>query len=569
MTVLVSARVKIALTLWAVTITLFAGYLSAALEKRYLDHHPYFFDAVSYSFHNATLYQRVQEVGQGTVIREELSNNTRNPLRTVPLVMFAPSLLAHPFGHMATALPSLFAFVFLLAYTIYRLGRRLAPAIAGSSIAVLLPGLYNPVSGIATYWLDLTAALLIGAAILALLNSNSGRCLRWLVLFAILGSCAAFSRYISIAYLLFVSLPLFVWYLFARAREEGNWRRSVLLPALVVSATGALVVGPYLFAHVGLVSEFYRLYGYALGAPVATAIHAVLVSLREFIGSAGILALIILAVAWLLKLFSARRLYVESLLVPVWLAMATPIFLIFILKTSAIHTISYAAILLLVALTVPFARSMNQSGVMFKQAGFIAMLIIFSGWGGYYTSEWKRASNPSQKAVEAKALQTQLADQLARYGHKVVWNAYFDEISWIPSLDAFYRHGVLPLPLGQDFVFSIHETVYRGNYPGWDSAQINEALLKNANTWLNIAVVFDEPSDADKYLPNELSRSAAKYVAKSMQNNYNWRKDYEITTHRYGRLAVYRNLRALPDGYNIVLAGRASLQPRDPVKRTD
>jgi hypothetical protein len=148
----------------------------------------------------------------------------------------------------------------------------------------------------------------------------------------------------------------------------------------------------------------------------------------------------------------------------------------------------------------------------------------------------------------------------------VVWNAYFDEISWIPSLDAFYRHGVLPLPLGQDYVFSIHETVYRGNYPGWDSAQINEALLKNANTWLNIAVVFDEPSDADKYLPNELSRSAARYLARSMRDDPDWRKDYEIKTHRYGRLAVYRNLRAMPDGYKVVLAGRASLQPRDPAQ---
>ena len=126
MTVLVSIRAKLALALWAVAVTLLAGYLSVSLEKRYLDHHPYFFDAVSYSFYNAKLHQRIQEAGQGTVIREELSNNKRHPLRTVPLIMFAPSLLAHPFGHLATALPSLFAFVFLLAYTLYRKVGRLS-----------------------------------------------------------------------------------------------------------------------------------------------------------------------------------------------------------------------------------------------------------------------------------------------------------------------------------------------------------------------------------------------------------------------------------------------------------
>lgn len=561
MTVLVSTRVKIALAVWAMAATLMAGYLSVALEKRYLDHHPYFFDAVSYSFYNAKLHQRVQEVGQGTVIREEISNNNRHPLRTVPLVLFAPSLLAHPFGHMATALPALFAFVLLLAYTLYRRGGRLTFAIAGSSIAALLPGLYNPVSGIAAYWLDLTAAFLIGAAILALLNSNRGRGLRWLVLFAVLGSCAAFARYVSIAYLLFASVPVFVWYLFSRVREEGNWPRSVLLPVLVTVGGGVLVAGPYLFAHVGSVSEFYQIYGYALGAPLATSMRAALASLREFIGPAGVLALIVLAGAWLLKVARSRKFDAEGLVVPVWLALAIPIFLVFVLKTSAIHTISYAVILLLVALAVPCTKSMNEDGALFKRAGLIVILILSAGWGGYYVSEWKQASNPGQEAAEAKALQTRLADQLGRYNQKVVWNAYFDEVSWIPSLDAFYRHGVLPLPLGQDYVFSIHETVYRGNYPNWDSAQINEALLENANTWLNIAVVFDEPSDADKYLPNELSRSAARHIAEFVKNDPDWVQEFEINTVRYGRLAGYVNLGAKPGNYEIILAGRADLRP--------
>jgi hypothetical protein len=561
MTVLVSTRVKIALAVWAMVITLLTGCLSVLLEKRYLDQHPYFFDAVSYSLYNAKLHQLVEEIGQVTVIRGELLNNNRNPLRTVPLVMFAPSLLAHPFGHMATSLPSLFAFVFLLGYSLYRRVGRLAPAISGSSIAALLPGLYNPISGIAAYWLDLTAALLMGAAILALLNSNHGRQLRWLLVFVLLGSCAAFARYVSIAYLLFASGPVFAWHLFSRVRKEGNWPRSVLLPALVTTVTGVLVAGPYLFAHVGSVSEFYRTYGYALGTPVATSIKAVLTSLRAFIGPAGILAIFVLTGAWLLQVVRARNFDTEGLLVPVWLVLAIPIFQIFVLKTWAPHTISYAAIPLLVALALLWARFVKKDGALFKRAGLIVMLIICAGWGGYYTTEWKLSSHPSPEAAEAKVLQTQLADILAQYGRKTVWNAYFDEVSWIPSLDAFYRHGILPLPLNQDYVFSIHESVYKGNYPGWGSAQINEALYKNANTWLNIAVVFDEPSEAEKYLPNELSRNAARYLADAIKNNPAWRKDHEIETHRYGRLAVYRNLHALPDSYKVVLQGRANLQP--------
>jgi hypothetical protein len=563
MTVLVSARVKIALAIWALVATLLAGYLSVALEKRYLDHHPYFFDAVSYSFYNAKLYQRIQEAGQSEVLSEELKNNNRHPLRTVPLIVFSPQLLTHPYGHMATTLPSLFIFVFLLAHTIYRRMGRFGSAIVVSSIVLLLPGLHNPVSGIATYWLDLTAALLIGAAALALLNSNRGQDLRWLILFVFLGSCATFARYISIAYLLFACAPVFIWFLITRVREEGNWPRSVLLPILVTIGIGALFSGPYLFAHAGSVREFYQLYGYALGVSVLTSIRALMVSMKGFIGAAGVLALFVLTGAYLLKLIRVRRLDVKDLFVPIWLALSIPIFQGLVLRTWAPHTISYAAILLLISLAMLWAKWANESGILFKRVGLVILLIMGSGWGGYYASEWKLASHPSQEAAEAKLLQTQLADQLARYGQKIVWNAYFDEVSWIPSLDAFYRYGMLPLPLGQDYVFSIHESVYRGNYPGWDSAKIHEALLKNANSWLNIAVVFDDLERVSKVLPNELSRSAAVHIARSIKNGEGWSKIFQIESEKYGKLVGYINLHPNLDGYDAVLAGRAKLRPLD------
>lgn len=560
MTVLVRTRVKVALVVWALVATLVTGYVSASLEKRYLDHHPYFFDAVSYSIYNAKLYQRIQEVGQGTVLREELSNNNRHPLRTVPLVVLAPQLLAHPFGHMATSLPALFVFVFLLAYTLYQKTGRIFSAIAGSSITVLLPGLYNPVSGVATYWLDLTAAFLIGASILALLNSNRGRDLRWLILFVLLGSCAAFARYVSIAYFLFASVPVIVWCLVTRAREDGDWLRSALLPALILAGTSILVAGPYLFAHLGAVSEFYRIYGYALGASLGTSIEAAQTSLRGFLGPAGILAILVMAVAWLSTVARERQFDAAALLVPTWLALAIPILLIFLLRTSAIHTISYGVILLLVALIVPWAGAIGRETI-YKRAGLIALLIMAAGWGGYYKSAWTESSNPSPEATEAKELQTRLADQLARHRQKLVWSAYFDEVSWIPALDAFYRHGVLALPLGQDYVFSIHETVYRGNYPGWTTQRINEELARNAHTWLNVAVVFENPGDADKVLSNGQSRSAAQYIAESIKSSDNWFRAFQIDTVRYGRLAGYVNRHPTSENYELVLAGKADLRP--------
>lgn len=560
----VPRKVTLAIAVWALLATLLAAWLSIALERRYLEHHPYFFDAVSYSFYNAKLYQRLQDFGLQQVVVDELSNNNRHPLRTVPLLVLAPKLLAHPFGHMATSLPALFVFIFLLGRTLYARGRRLLPAVAGSSVIVLLPGLYAPTSGIAAYWLDLPAALLIGSSVLALLNSDGGRDLRWLVLFVVLGSCAAFSRYVAIAYLLFATIPVFAWYLAARVMNEGGWLRSIVAPLIVVAGSAIVVAGPYLFLHVESVGEFYRLYGYALGAPYDVAALALWDSFAQFVRPAGIIVgEMLIGVGVILGIAAVwrRRIAVASLFVPAWLAVATPIFLVFVVKTSAIHTVSYAVILLLIAVTVPWVSPAKRSGTALGRVGVVMLLVLVAGWSGYYRSAWVEVVQPSEEATEAKALQTEIADRLVRLGTRVVWNAYFDEVSWLSSLDVFYRYGVLPLPLGQDHVFSIHETVYKGNYPGWPMNDINMALADNANRWLDVAVVFDRPEDADKFLPNAYSRSAARYIARSIRQDPDWVKEFELETARYGRLVGYRNRTPGRGNYDAVLSGRADLRP--------
>lgn len=556
----VARRAVLSIAVWALLVTLAVACLSTALERRYLDHHPYFFDAVSYSFYNAKLHQRWQDSGLRQVLVDELNNNNRDPLRTVPLLVFAPKLLAQPFGHMATSLPALFVFVFLLGRTLYARTRRLLPALAGSSVVASLPGLYDPVSGIAAYWLDLPAALLIGASVLALLNSDEGCNLRWLALYAVLGACAALFRYVSFAYWLFASAPVFMWYLAVRARSDGQWIRSVVAPVLVVAGTGGMVAAPYLFAHVESVGEFYRLYGYALGVSYDVAALALWDSFTQFVGSGLVIVVQMLGGIAFLAVWRISRIG-TSILVPAWLAAATPLFLVFVVKTSAIHTVSYAVILLIVALTVPWVTTVGQAGAGLRRVGVAMLLVLASGWAGFYTAQWKETTHPSPEAAEAKALQTEIADRLAAIGPRVVWSAYFDEISWIPSLDAFFRHGVLPLPLGQDYVFSIHETVYKGNYPGWSMRDITAALAGNANKWLDVAVVFDRPEDAEKYLPNAASRSAARHIAESVRRDPDWVKEFEIETSRYGRLAGYRNLRPNRGNYDAVLSGRAGLRP--------
>lgn len=93
----------------ALILTILVGYTAIRLEKIYRENYPYrSVDPVYYSYYNAKLSIRLSNEDRLSLVADEWSENNRFPLRTVPLLLFAPAWLAKPYGHMATSLPMFF-----------------------------------------------------------------------------------------------------------------------------------------------------------------------------------------------------------------------------------------------------------------------------------------------------------------------------------------------------------------------------------------------------------------------------------------------------------------------------
>ena len=550
----------------SIFITAFCGIFSLLLAVRYLEFHPYFFDAVSYSFYNIRLLELVRLDGAWPVALQEISGNNRHPLRTVPLILFSPSLLGHPFGHVPFALLALLIFLCLLGWVTLQTTKSKPLSALVVLAAGCMPGIFQPWTGISAYWLDLVAALLMGAALLSLVRFGSGGGNGWLILCGILGASACLSRYVAAVYLAFAGIPCALILLFSRARHDPKplvfFCRSLIFLAL----SGGLLAGAFVLNHAGSVAEFYRTYGYALGAPVGTAIRSLKTSAGDFLSPLGVAILLSAAVfkGWLC--FRQRKTDALAWMAALWVAFAVPLFLVFVAKAATGHTVAYAVVCWWVALVMPWGGVGGSMAVIKPRYLLFFTTFILVGWAWQYMKEWKAAGVPSEEAVGIRAMQTRLADELTRSGHPIVWNAYFGELSWIPAIDAYYRHRVLPIPLGQDYVFSVHESVYRGNFPAWPLKRIQEFLYNNAVQHLEIAVILEDFTHAERTLPEPTGRAVAEFMSRRIHEDPQWEKIFEVENEYIGRLGGYKNIKSSSEAFQQTIKREIQLKPKINIK---
>ena len=123
-------RAPLLLTVWAVVVTAASRWAAAKVAGAALDHAPFFYDPVGYQLYNVRVYGRLEEAGRLSVAAHEWLTNERYPLRTVPLILFAPTLLARPLGYLGTVLPMLAAFLVVLGWTVYLRSRNVLYAAA-------------------------------------------------------------------------------------------------------------------------------------------------------------------------------------------------------------------------------------------------------------------------------------------------------------------------------------------------------------------------------------------------------------------------------------------------------
>jgi hypothetical protein len=551
----------------AVILSLLLGSIAGHIEITYLDHYSYFYDAVSYSFYNARLYLRIPEEGRLSLAIQEWLNNYRHPVRTVPLLLFAPNLLASRLGHLATAVPMLFIFLLLLGYTIVRRTGSMVYAAGCMFLFVGIPGMFNPTQGVGAYWLDLPAAFLVGASALCIVNYPGTHDLRWLIGFAVLASLAALSRYVAGIYAFIICAPVLAYYLIERWRQEGEIVKTILMPIGVICLVIGILSGYFLFAHLENNIQFYSIYGYALGQSVKSSAVSVAHSLMSFVSLPGAITLVTIVLLYLLLLWkNLNKKKWANLVVLSWFALSVIVYLVLVLRQVGHPQAHLYALPLLFLLAVsPMPVLFNEQRTSQRRftilGSVVTIMALLLGTKGI-VSNYDLALHPLPEAREQKNLDNTLAQGLSLHGSRKVWNTYFDEYAWIPTMEAFYRLGEFPLPAGQDYFFSIHESVFKGNYPNLTPDEVSKVIYENTCSWVETAVVFDDPSMAEAQFNNEYSRAVARYVAQTVRDDPHWNRIFEIESKRYGKLAAYRNIAKLDDGtYDKLLKGQVLVQP--------
>jgi hypothetical protein len=548
----------------ALVLTGLVGYISIRLEVVYRQNHPYrSLDPVYYMYYNAKLYGQQSQENRLSIAMDEWQQNERHPLRTIPLVLLAPEWLAHPYGYMATSLPMFAIMLFVMGWTIHYRTGHVFYAIAGMSFLCCTANLFSIEYGIATYWLDAPMSYLFGAAVLSLVNSR-GKNLPWVAAFAALAAFTVLSRYLSVVYILFISAPLLMYYLGRRWWEEQNYWKTVVLPVVIISLIIFPLAGTFLFKHYSSVIGFYSSYGYGVGFGVQEALSWVFNSFVTVVSPEWLWLLAVTAGANFFLIWQTKMWDTENLLISIWLA--SGMFLLFgvVIRTGAgVHVLPTIIPLLVLASFAPVQWRMPLNSNTYWSMTMAACLIIVVsvGFAGKFINHnHEMASNPSEQDRDDKDFEDALAEILIAEGRPVVWNVYFAEFAWKPTMVSFFQSKILPLPAGQMF-FNEHLTAWQTDYPDLNPYEVANRIHLASTKWVDIAVTLSDPQQAmdASWLINDYSHIVAAEMSTRLAHDANWEKIAELSNLRYGNIIVYRNLNTKGAFYEEAFYGR--LQP--------
>lgn len=553
--------------IWALLLTIISGFTAYFITNLYFKHNAYNLDPVYYLYYNAELSEKIKYTGREQVLLDEWRHNSRHPLRTIPLIAVAPVLLTKTFGHMSITLVALAVYLALLGWTIYRRSGNASYAFVMMALFAVLPGLFGPAVGLAAYWLDITAALFSGGALLSLLNSDETRNRQWLMASAILFSCAVLSRYIALFFAGVMFFPVLAYYLVKRYSVEKDIIRSVLYPLLLTMGIIFLLAGYFIIFQYKANMSFYTHYGYGLHNGYVRAAVEVCGAVSRFFFWYKSFAWIVLFLLtglfcfnlWILKI---TRKWADALVL-LWMGISVMLAHIYIQSVYSYHTSLYGVPLLFLFLvnTSAWPSKLKEQEWVRPAILVLTALIVISGTltiNGYI----KFAGHPGIDASGRKKRDMRLAKELALAGDKIVWSSFFDESSWSVSMETFYRYHTLPLPAGQVY-FNVHEMAWKSDYPDFSMAEVAEKVYNSSLRWVNVAVVLANPNEVQSniFLDNPYSRYVAHYMSSRMASDNRWRKIFTVKSYHYGLLAGYLNTKPNPDNYEQVLMKNPAIHP--------
>lgn len=530
------------LTLVAVLLTTILVWASTRLENTYLNNYGFFYDPAAYYMYHIQLYQEYLRSGAATTILHDLTVNSRCPWRTIPYLLLAPELLATVTAHLWTEVPLLFSFLTLLSFTVYIRTRSVLFAIASTAVFSGIPFLYDPAYGIASFWLDLTAALSMGCAALCLVQFADSRNNLWMFGVGVFATLTVTSRWSAAGYLI-LFLPFGTLASFA-SRRIGSRAVAISLGSLLITA----LPGVYFISHfLQTVRDYYSTAGYAFNAPISQSVQWTLSTLQSMFGGGlliGLIGAIGLHVINSLKNRSPAQ--VAIVFICAWMPISVFIFLCVITKAiNGTHPLVYFAPALLISAFCPFAR-LDGEHYRWWQAASCTIIVASIANGITSYEHFRRIANSPAPLFR---IQKQTDVALGKFIAKTRAPSFLqlDTQTIMPQLEAFYSDRVYS---SQPLYFSNHEFHLRGLYPNRTPQEVAVSAYDDIKNHVALVAVFQNPDRAlqPEVFPyaNPYTTAVSHFVSRRVSCEANWKFLGTVNGAR-GVLAVYQNLTARPE----------------------
>lgn len=478
----------------------------------------------------------------------EATTNIRQPYRTVPTILFCPDMLAHPLGHLATAIPLLLGFLLMLGTTVKAFSRSLPIALSSMFFFASVPILFDAQYGFAAFWLDLHAALAMGAAALSVIRYLSDGKLRWLVTLSLFASLTCFARYSSSFYLILLAVPILILAVVKHWLASKSIKETVTKPFLVLMST-CLPVAIYVISHCQANAHYYSTYGYAFNVPLMRSIAWTVFAMVYALGPTILFLLAALTLLNLISIYALQKAErLPALLnwcASVWCPASAFIFLCAIVHaTDGIHPTLFLVPLLFIPAFAPYERVKALNCI--AQTILVTIIVLVASTIGPKANRdnFRIACHPAKAQAQQKQVDRRIAD-LLRQIHANTFGVFLSESGAMPTLEAFYFDRSYPVHTYK--IFTVHEMYWKAWFPGKDSNWCARQIYHDIRS-LDLVAVHDNPADVLKNprLDNAYSRATAKYIAEKIKSDPNWRLMEVLPDGPTGPIGVYKNLSPMP-----------------------
>ncbi len=497
----------------------------------------YLKDAAELLGNDIMTYVQIPTTSKVELIKEVFASNFRSPIRPIIQLIVHSESLRSPYGHMITTLPFLCIFLFLGAYFIYRCSHSIIIALFFILFFSSFVMVFNNAWGLAVYWLDFHAALLVSSCLIFLYFYQQQLKLKFLVGFALLSSLSFLSRNYSAVYLLFCGGGMLAYILFT------NWANRILLLKHYTILAGILLVciGYFMYTHFISNINYAAELGSGSGQSLKSSVGFFYKAAVQLVGIKTIAVLIIYFIFFAVLFF--KRAERKTIWLRVWMAFSPAIFMVIVHRVNGHYMSMYYSLVPLALFSfLPFDL---QSDYRLDIRKWVVLALLSSA-----CLLWIAYSNFSELMQEEISEEKRMVNSIVVHLTSSGEDNFSSALGGfsIPEIAIRYYYSSQKL-LHTSIVFGKYDLAWLHYYKSKDIGFIKDKYLRDLRSATGLFLVFDDRTAVNKYFdrasknsPSEIGRGMAIVSLDHIKGSEQWNRIESFSHPLYGEIALYQRV---------------------------